>query len=502
MKKLLILLLSCLMVITMFSGCENTGRNPEDEFDPSNISGILTIKVMDKGYGTAFLTQIAAAYRKINPNVEFNIIPEPNIKGVMEAEIGLGAELNDTDLYIGAEVRFPELHEDNSGSEFGTQSIIADLNDLMEMKPYGKDITMREQLDSDLVSMLSFEGNVYALPWAAGACGIVYNTKIFADLNLTVPKTTDDLLDVVQKIKLYNQSASTKITPFIWAGSDACDYWNYVTNVWWAQYEGIEQYKKYWSLNDGNPLQAVKNYLIQEGQLEALKVSQQLVAEGVSDNRSSGMDHTTTQNTFAGGNIAMMPCGDWFENETKGTLGATGVLKLKDFAMMKTPILSAAIAKTPLSDIEYWENNGDLAYTIANTHNICIPAYSPQKSLAKDFLRYFFSDDGARIFTKYTGSFLPLKNFDFLTEEDKAAMSNFARSEYQAVSATRYIYSTDFKSPLRYRGTLKKYPDILGYPELAMSDRTNPKTAEIIWEEYCTYHMNNWETYLKTAGLK
>ncbi len=45
------------------------------------------------------------------------------------------------------------------------------------------------------------EETIYGVPFATNASGVIYNTEKFEELGLEVPKTWDEFIDTLQKIK-------------------------------------------------------------------------------------------------------------------------------------------------------------------------------------------------------------------------------------------------------------------------------------------------------------
>lgn len=503
MKKIIVLLLTMLMAFSVV-GCGDTsgGGNNGGDLPPvveeeKDLEGKLTIKVMDKGYGTKFAEELCKAYKEINPDFDYEVIPDANIPETLANELPLGPDLNKTSIYFGSSVNYPEYFESTKyGDKFGYESFLYDFRGFLQNWETYDGISVKDALPSTLIDMLSIEGRTFGLPWAAGACGIVYREDIFKEVGIEVPKTTDELLACVKSILDYNAANPDKkpIYPFIWSGGNAAEYWEYVTNVWWAQYEGYDRFMKYWSLNDGNMYSPKKDYLMQEGQLKALEVTQKLVKAGVSYPGSQNNQSDAVQRLFvkedSQARFAMIPNGDWFENEVKK--GGCTESELARVKMMVTPKLSAAVAK------HGEQNVTDYAYTLSSTHNVSVPAYAAEKYLIKDFLSFVYSGDGAKIFTKFTGSFLALNDFDYIDEAVRGEMTNYQLSQLNIVSNTDYLYTTIYKSPLRYAGTLKKVPEGKDFPEIAMA---NGKTAKQVWDDYNKYHNSNWSNYLADAGL-
>src|SRR6185437_10271601 len=85
---------------------------------------------------------------------------------------------------------------------------------------------------------------IYAVPYAANANGVIYNKAIFEELGIEVPKTWDEFITVAEKVK-----ASGKI-PFYFTLKDA---WTTLPsfNVLAANTQGDDFYDE---LNKGNVL--------------------------------------------------------------------------------------------------------------------------------------------------------------------------------------------------------------------------------------------------------
>ena len=398
------------------SGGGDSLSGPPDKSE-LDLSGKLIIKSMNKGYGTSALEAIADAYMKENQEATIQIKPEGDIPSVVANELGLGADKNDTDIYFGASINFAEYYMDMMMNKFGASSLLLDLTDFMaNWLTYDEQNKMGEIIDAGLISMLSIADKeddsiqrIFSLPWAGGACGLVYNADIFAEVGVEPPETTDELLALMDEFIKYNASHpdKTPIMPIIYAGANAMAYWQYLTYVWWAQYEGYDQFMKYWTLTDGDPFDPNKDYIVQEGQLEAMKVSEKLIRGEYVYKASEGLTDEIAEKYFIKGDdayrFAMMPNGDWFENEAKSYVGEVP----DSFKMMKTPKLSSAVTK-----YKGVNNVPDYAYTLASTHNVFIPSYTREKDLALDFLSFYYSETGAKIFYEHTGAFLPRTNYD------------------------------------------------------------------------------------------
>lgn len=300
-KKLLTLILSAALAVSALSGCGDTPVTPPDPgtvddtpevFDEEAMFATprtLTIYVMDRGYHTEWLNEIADMYEEKFPNVTVNVEARSMIETDVENTLPLGPEQNDVDLYFSSMPNFSKYYAEQSGAKWGQYSVLEDLTRLYNTRVYGEEVTIREKMNENVTEAMTLTTaageSQYALSWAAGACGLLYNTELFEECGFTVPETTDDLIALLGDVNQYNiQNPGNKVTPFVWSET----YWNYLLNVWWAQYSGMESVENFFRCTtNGNvmtpQLEALTN---QEGKLEAYKVLETLLANV--DNSAGG----------------------------------------------------------------------------------------------------------------------------------------------------------------------------------------------------------------------
>ena len=85
---------------------------------------------------------------------------------------------------------------DNNYTEVESAGVLLDLGD----QDYIKDV---QEAYIDMVYDVNKdkEKTIYGVPFATNAAGVIYNTEKFEELGLEVPKTWDEFIDVLQKIK-------------------------------------------------------------------------------------------------------------------------------------------------------------------------------------------------------------------------------------------------------------------------------------------------------------
>lgn len=233
MRKIGSLLLTSAMVMTVLAGCgtnndgnanggtnaaagngaatnntaANTGNNAAATDDGGNADAeknneAFTITVASwnladeplgiiKGYREAF----EKAYKVKYPNatIEYKNTPGDKYFDLLKAQM---ASSSAADVVQFQSAQLPM---------FAKAGYIADLSD----------IPLASQIDGAPKTQSTYGGKIYAIPFDLNTNGVWYNRKLFADNNITVPKTWDELLQVADTFK------AKGITPFASGFKDA-----------------------------------------------------------------------------------------------------------------------------------------------------------------------------------------------------------------------------------------------------------------------------------------
>ena len=198
--------------------------------------------------------------------------------------------------------------------------------------------------------------------------------------------------------------------------------------IWWAQYNGIEEYTNFWQGVSGGKRSA--EVLGQKGRLYSLQAIDSLInaGNGLIHSDSTIEDYKTMQSYFLAGRGAFMMNGDWLANEMKGKDSS-------NIRMMKNPVISEVVERcqsiqvagdAAQSDVrlsfvidcvdaedtydqaaaKYAQAGyGTLAKTdykrITESRNMAfayggmglhVPTYATAKNVAKDFIRFTATD--------------------------------------------------------------------------------------------------------------
>ncbi|NMA05013.1 MAG: extracellular solute-binding protein [Acholeplasmataceae bacterium] len=508
MKKIFVILLSLFAILTT-TAC---GSKKSKE-------GVLFISALEAGYGGDFLPALIEKFKEYNPDVEVEYDINPLVSS--KADPQLRSKRTETDLYIINGINYKDLIERNDAIE--------DITDVFNSKPKkGKDtenITIKDKMRKDFIDYTTYVDNNgvekhYVFPWASGPCGLIANIDVLDHIygagNYKLPNTTDELLEMMEDIKIKNKTITIGgkeevIFPLIWSGN-ACEYWSYLYYVWFAQYDGKKAYDNFWAATDNEGSYSYDVYL-SDGRLEGLKVLEEIVkdAKKYAYTGSITLEHTQAQMNFLLGRAAFIPNGDWLENEMKNSFdGKVNAVTLK------TPIISSLGEKLGITDevlsqiVSAIDNKEEAVsgvssevfnrvkearkyiFNLGNTHTAFIPSFSNAKEIAKDFLRFLATDEAIEIFLDTAGSVMPF-NYE-ISKEKYNTLSPFQKNKIDITKDCEYVFY-DFRDPIRYRGGLAEFNGSQR-PEISLALANNPKTAVQIVDEEYNYVKKMWNVFI------
>ena len=472
MKKFFktILLMVCgIMLISnvLASGCKKVEVNDSDKnVEILVIEGGYAEKRAGGGYVNTWLNNLITEFQKTNPDITFSFSNKDLEYGGAETFLKAGPEVNTIDLFMGSE---PVIKYALYGDRFlnGYDCIFENLDDVYnaEVTMDGEPIKIKDRMIKGFVDFYSLTGedgqtHYWNYPWMAGPIGIVYNATKFAEYNISVPKTTDELFGVTCKqLKAKNE------TPFVTSLMNSYD--SSLFKVWRNQYYGQEGMDNYYQCKAYNPDSGMVEYspdaVKDIGELYIAQAMELYV--GVREPEDPDYDkfnnnhkhmntltYTQAQAQLFLGNANMYVCGDWLETEM------ANVKTDYDFQYMKTPVLSGIIERTPsipddatLSKVIAYidgdegatlpsgvtENDLAIIREARQVEDLCtfqtayIPAYATAKGAAKEFLKFCATDKAIQICLDATkGSSFPFK-YNYENDQDRwNSYSNFKKSTY------------------------------------------------------------------------
>jgi ABC-type glycerol-3-phosphate transport system substrate-binding protein len=503
MRKIVTFLLSVVLVFVT-AGC--TGGKKDEE-------NVLIIEAMDAGYGVEWLYKLEEVFEAENEGIEVEITATKTMSLTVESKLLSGLKNNPTDLYVTSYQNWRNLVDMGSKAVSGYDCVLADLTDIYDMTIDGKKVF--ERLRGDFRDSAKHKDKYYAAPWASGPCGFMINKTVFDYYNWEIPETMAETVALLTQISQGRKAGAHDIYPLVYPGKNAESYWSYVYNTWACQYEGVKNYKDFWqgvdasgSYTDGYVVYAQKGREASIAALEQVLGNNDFIMPG-----STTFTHTDAQAQLLSGAAAIIPTGDWFENEMSGSDFSCEKLPgnpATEIAYLPTPLLDEVAAwaayenssgideETGLQQSELYQRYLDAkntAYSLGQIHASLVPAYANAREPAKDFIRLMISDRGCDIFLKYGGSPSPFKSEYTQAEREELELTDFQKAKLDFNKTAIYITS-DFISPIRYKAALANYNKV--QPEAAIVNGKN--AADIVKEEF-EYVKNRWTSTLTLAGL-
>jgi len=257
----------------------------------------------DRPYQQAFKKSIEDKYKELYPNAK------------IQWDITLGATYFDKLKAQLASESAPDVIF-YQGAQYITDGYLADLS----AEPWVARLNDAGQKDLQTHS----KGKTYGLPMGGGiGGGVWYNTKIFEDLGLQPPTTTQEFMDVSEKIK------QAKITPVALGFKDG----------WTAQmflFSWLESY-----LFSGDPDIGKKIYdgerKLDDPAIQTVFQNLQLMKEkGYFNKNALSIDWPQSAQLFAQGEAAMIVQGPWMPGANKDNIEKGG---FKDFQIGFFPLM-------------------------------------------------------------------------------------------------------------------------------------------------------------------
>lgn len=197
----------------------------------------------------------------------------------------------------------------------------------------------RAQIPQNLYGYETVDGEIYAVPWGAGARAVLYRKDWFEDLKIEVPKTWDELVAAAKKVQ---KEKGEGVDGFAFnGGSDA----NHLLAAF-AWSEGGE-----YAVKEGDKW---VGKLTEPGFAKGFETYTGLVSTGLSSKANLTLNTTDIRKRFANNKVAMYLTAGWdlpgIEEDSKGKL------KGDKLAFFPLPAKSGGVAPSFFggNDIALW----------------------------------------------------------------------------------------------------------------------------------------------------
>jgi N-acetylglucosamine transport system substrate-binding protein len=400
-KKSSLLVFSALTVL--LAACSgNNGNNPATESaNPTNgntpaaeapavyDNGLpkdekVTLKVgfLEAGYGREWFDHATALFTERYPNVTFDITASPKIPDLITTKAAAGDDEDMFDILYGL-----------AYTEFVDANKLEPLTDIFQMKPSdGGGKTLDELIVPGYnVPEQYYKGENWLFPIANYIGGMFYDQKLFEDNGWNKsPKTYDEFLALCEAIM------SKGIDPIVYSGLYNYSIFSFDTKVFELAIDnGNKEFRNHYENYSGPEFTSAES-------VEVYNRLYDMGKKGYISKQSVGMNHTQSQMLALQGKAAMVPSGDWIENEMKESAP-------EDFEWGYMAVPFSNNPETPIhinNGLSYafqiWANKPDLT-----------------KQWAKQFLVSLLTNEVQQILVDKGGAF-PLRS-DFMDDSARAA---------------------------------------------------------------------------------
>ena len=538
--KVLSVALAAVLALPIATGCKKKKEG----------ANVLEIFCWKAGYGTQWCIDMYHAFENEDwvkekyPDLEI-VYSQNDSTGTYITQIDAGEGVNTMDLIFSGGVSsytgmdgeghefFSELSEKVYNAEIpGEDGVTV----MQKMFPTYVDSVRYYERGQDSNSKDEIPFKSYVFPWASGMDGILYNREHLETLGLEVPLTTTQFVETCEAIQNSKALAYLKKPEDQNGGAYAIlkdaggAYWNYLYPIWWGQYEGINGYYNFFNGVIGETeedYQISAEVFKQQGKKHALQAMEDILLwdNGYFYKKSTGLDHEQAQQAFLLGDGVFYANGDWFAKEMEKQRNDAIQFgdKVYDIRMMKTPIISQIIEKTPsitndeelrvviraidkgfatlsaatdavgdfsqsdMALFERMENSStgakdykkivearSIVHAIGPNHHAVVPSYALGKEIAYDFLLFMATDKAQEIYMNATGGASLPFDYDVETKNPDlwASFDNIEKDRLTYINKAKMGYETNVlpdpnSFPLVKYGGMSAVESMGGYSVIA-----------------------------------
>lgn len=369
------LILSTLLVASVFAGCSNNTVKEENK-DSENIGTtnveekVLKVAAFEGGYGRDHWDKLAANFEENHEGVKVELTIASNLEEIIRPQIQGG---NIPDFIYLATGRPDALTE-----TFVNEKAVHDLSNVMNMTVPGEDVKVKDKildgfLDTSATNPYG-DGKTYLAPLFYSPTGLFYNKGLFTEKGYEVPKTWDEFFALGDKAK----EDGIYLFAYPTAG-----YLDSMIPAMLASAGGIEAFNKAMNYEEGfwKSPEATKV-------LETIAKLKDYIEPSVVAN-ANGDSYKKNQQLVLDNKVLFIPNGTWLPGEMEDAPRAEGF-------------------EWGFSAYPAFEKGGD-CYSYNYFEQMYIPEEATNKELAEEFMAYIYSDEAVAIVAENAKAVIPVK---------------------------------------------------------------------------------------------
>lgn len=378
-KKLIASLIATTLMGSLLVGCgTNEGTKAPDKDSTTNQeqstsdkdsnkekeNQVLHIAVFEGGYGRAYWDAVAKAFEKEYPNVQVVVNANPEIGEIIRPDLLSG---NAPDF-----IYLPSTNKSGITDALVKDKLLADLTDIFE-DPAIKDKILPGFKDN-VATQPYGDGKIYLAPLYYSTTGLFYNKTVFEENGWDVPVTWDEFFELGEKANAAGRSL------FTYQGL-APGYLEAMLLPAMTSQVGEEGMVKALNYEDGA--------WTQEGIVASMKKLQDIATKGYLMDGTVALSHTQAQQQWLQGDALFIPCGSWLEGEMADSPREEGF----EWGFTAAPVF----------------DKSDTKYVFTAVEEMYIPAASKNIDLAKEFLKFQYSEEAVALNAQNATGIPPVK---------------------------------------------------------------------------------------------
>ena len=426
MKKIIALLLACVMVLGLFAGCSGNGGSETT----ANEDVTIQVAAIETAYGSECWQQVCAAFTETT-GIKVELITDKNLVDVISASMQGGEYPDVIHLATGRPAGLTE--------QFIKDQAIAEITDVLSMTVPGEDKLVSEKIsggftETSLTNPYN-DGKTYLAPMFYSPCGLFYNAKLFEKKGWTVPTTWDAMWELGAKalaegIYLFTYPTAGYYDAFMYAliySIGGTEFFEAATHY----EEGV------WETEEAQTLFAILDKLAD-------------YTHPSTPAQANNQDYTKNQLMVMTNDALFMPNGTWIVSE----MAEAEATLTNDFQW----------GMTALPAVE----EGGAGYSYCWFEQAWIPSGAEHIDAAKQFIAFLYSDKACELFAA-AGAIQPVNGISSMLEGDnvmfysiydngaKAAMGNFAAFEAIPGIDTTTVFFDPINSLVAGTLTIEEY---------------------------------------------
>ncbi|GAA2292239.1 N-acetylglucosamine/diacetylchitobiose ABC transporter substrate-binding protein [Glycomyces scopariae] len=266
----------------------------DDAENPFGVDGSapLDVVIFDGGFGEEYAKAHQEIYNRAFPDAAITHLATQAIAETQQPRFAEGKPTDVLDNSGAQQIPMDSLVSDGE---------LAELTPLLDAPSYDDpEVTVRETLRDGVLSMGTFNGEVYALNYVFSAWTVWYDAKLFRDQGWTPPTTWEEMLALCPTIQ------EAGIAPWTYAGQHPVYLYDLLL-ILAGKHGGVEVVK---AIDHLEP-DAWRNPSV----VKAAEALAALYTEGYILEGTPGIDHIQSQTAFNERKAAFLPCGSWLPNE-------------------------------------------------------------------------------------------------------------------------------------------------------------------------------------------